>query len=232
MTHDSADIARQHTARTDQHETISDPVLVTSEECDACSPAPDSAAFLESSHPPRTPRSARRTRPSVLVASLLLAAALGCLHHPASPPASPRPVELRFIRSPYADYPFHLLYRDTTRLAAVRSLPLDSVPTLGTLIALPEIVASARVNAYREIFPFVELYRHPPGRIVTAPVPRLLSYSDELPAYHIPQPAPHHCSWRIGIPGVPHHLAARCRARGAPQHHRLARAGQFLSPHG
>jgi hypothetical protein len=86
-------------------------------------------------------------------------------------------VALRFVHSPYADYVFYLLYRDTSRAPGLATVPLDGVPTLGTLVALPELAASAHVTTYRDLDPLVDLYRGVTTRTVTTPAPRILTYS-------------------------------------------------------
>jgi hypothetical protein len=102
------------------------------------------------------------------------------LEHPI---AGVRSVELRFVYSPYADYLFYLLYRDTARAPGLEAVPLDSVPTLNTLVALPEIVASQRVTSYDQILPLAELFRGVRTRIVGAPAPRILTYGLEPANY-------------------------------------------------
>jgi hypothetical protein len=119
-----------------------------------------------------------------LALNTFMVGALGCHRvQLANPNAGIRPVELRFVHSPYADYLFYLLYRDTTRASGLASVPLDSVPTLNTLVALPEIVASQHVDTYRQILPLVELYRGVTTRIVATPAPRILTYGNVPASY-------------------------------------------------
>lgn len=110
---------------------------------------------------------------------------LGCFrpHSPSEPARAAHHVELRFIHSPYADYLFYLLYRDTSRVPGLRSVPIQSIPTLDQLVALPEIAASARVSSYMEILPLADLYRGATTRLVTSPAPRILTYSAQPVSY-------------------------------------------------
>ena len=119
-----------------------------------------------------------------LALNTFMVAGLGCQTvqpQLANPNVAIRPVELRFVHSPYADYLFYLLYRDTSRASGLGAVPLDSVSTLNALVALPEIVASQRVSSYRQIQPLVELYRGVTTRIVATPAPRILTYG-KVPA--------------------------------------------------
>lgn len=98
-------------------------------------------------------------------------------------------VEVRFIQSPYADYLFYLLYRSTGNLPQLESdVPLGKIPTLDSLISLPEQAASAQIADYHQLYPLVRRYKG----ITKAIVPvaearhqhfRILVYSDELPSY-------------------------------------------------
>src|SRR5262249_18124420 len=90
--------------------------------------------------------------------------------------AQRRHVGLRFLHSPFADYLFYLLYRDTTRVPGLGATDLANVPTLNTLIALPEIALSERVSSYSQVQALTQLYRGTIGRAVARPVPRLLTY--------------------------------------------------------
>ncbi|MBZ4329956.1 hypothetical protein [Corallococcus sp. AS-1-12] len=119
-------------------------------------------------------------RPPLFLCALL---GLGGCAASRPPPATPRPVTLRFLQSPYADYLFFLFYRDTERVPAMESVPLGDIPTLDSLVALPEMVASRQVERYEDIFPLMEPYQSPAGRVAVKPVPRILAYSDELPSY-------------------------------------------------
>src|ERR1700730_12568119 len=98
-----------------------------------------------------------RPPPALLVALCGGLSVCGCAHgQPALVASSSiQPVELRFIHSPYADYLFYLLYRDTSPAPALRAVPIRSIPILDQLVALPEITASARVRSYGEILPLV-----------------------------------------------------------------------------
>jgi hypothetical protein len=99
------------------------------------------------------------------------------------------PVEVRFVKSPYADYLFYLLYRSTRQFPQLETaLPLGKIPSLDQLISLPEQAASAQIKSYAELYPLVKQYR----RLKTGVVPvsegrgkgfRKLVYSDEMPPY-------------------------------------------------
>jgi hypothetical protein len=96
----------------------------------------------------------------------------------------PRGVTLRFVHSPYADYLFYLLYRNSNEFSSIsKVLPLDNVETVQGLISLPEDMASANIKYYKEIYPFLEDYRRPPGRIVLKPKPKILGYGSSMPSY-------------------------------------------------
>src|SRR5580658_8098079 len=99
------------------------------------------------------------------------------------------PVEVRFVKSPYADYLFYLLYRSTGQFPQLETaVPLGKIASLDQLISLPEQAASAQIKSYAELYPLLEQYRG----LKTAVVPvskgrakgfRKLVYSDEMPPY-------------------------------------------------
>ena len=103
--------------------------------------------------------------------------------------AQKRTVEVRFVQSSYADFLFYLLYRSTGQFSAlVTDVPMGKIPTLDSLISLPEQAASARIGNYRQLYPLVRRYKG----ITTGIVPvseagrqhfRKLVYSDELPSF-------------------------------------------------
>jgi hypothetical protein len=100
-----------------------------------------------------------------------------------------RTVDVRFIQSPYADYLFYLLYRSTGNFPQLETdVPMGKIPTLDSLISLPEQTASAQIADYHQIYPLVRRYKG----ITKAIVPvseagrqhfRILVYSEHLPPY-------------------------------------------------
>jgi len=98
-------------------------------------------------------------------------------------------VEVRFIQSPYADYLFYLLYRSPGNFPQLETdVPLGKIPTLDSLISLPEQAASAQIADYHQIYPLVRRYRGITKSIVPVSEAghqhfRKLVYSDELPSY-------------------------------------------------
>ena len=88
------------------------------------------------------------------------------------------------MSSPYADYLFYLLYRNTNDFSSVSvAVPLELVPTSPKLISLSEVVASSRLISYREIYPLLNDYRAPSGRVILKPKPKILAYSEPVPSY-------------------------------------------------
>jgi len=97
---------------------------------------------------------------------------------------TPRKVHLRFVHSPYADYLFYLLYRNTNEFTSVTTIvPLDPIPTAERLISLAEAVDSSQIRNYRDIYPLLDDYRKPTGRVILKPRPKILGYSEPLPSY-------------------------------------------------
>jgi hypothetical protein len=98
-------------------------------------------------------------------------------------------VEVRFIQSSYADYLFYLLYRSTGQFSALEAdVPIGKIPTLDSLISLPEQAASAHIGNYRQLYPLVRRYKGITAAIVPVSQAgrqhfRILVYSDELPSY-------------------------------------------------
>jgi|SRR5215813_6959528 len=96
----------------------------------------------------------------------------------------PRKVRLQFVNSPYADYLFYLLYRNTNEFSSVsKSVALDDIQTVHGLISLPEDVASAQIDHYRDIYRLLKPYQHLTGRIALKPKPKILGYGSSLPSY-------------------------------------------------
>ena len=78
-----------------------------------------------------------------------------------------RNVEVRFIKSPFGDYLFYLLYRHTGHFPDLeRVVPLGDIPTLDELISLPEVAASADVRSYSELHSLALPYRDAKQRVV------------------------------------------------------------------
>lgn len=106
-----------------------------------------------------------------------------------SQPVAPRDVEVRFVKSPFADYLFYLLYRQTGRFTELeRAVPLGDIPTLDDLISLPEVTASAQIQSYSELQSLVLPYRDAHDRVSRIREGesvhyRILAYSDKLPSY-------------------------------------------------
>ena len=100
-----------------------------------------------------------------------------------------RPVKVRFVHSPYADYLYYLLYRSTGQFPQLRdAVPLGDIPVLNRLISLSEQAASAQIQSYRELYPLVEQYRdakEPVLQLSVDGVPhfRKLGYDYVLPPY-------------------------------------------------
>jgi hypothetical protein len=108
--------------------------------------------------------------------------------------AKPIKVEVRFVKSAYADYLFYLLYRNTGKFPELATaVPLDDIPQLDALISLPEQAASAQVTAYQQVYELAAAYRDAKGRVKPERVKppgkgwvtqyKILAYSNELPAY-------------------------------------------------
>jgi hypothetical protein len=101
----------------------------------------------------------------------------------------PRKVEVRFVKSPIADYLFYLLYRSTGDFPKLKeAVVLDNIPKLDELISLPEIAASAQINSYGELQSLLLPYRDAHGRVakmIEGGVVhyRILAYSNTLPSY-------------------------------------------------
>ncbi|MGA3211570.1 MAG: hypothetical protein ABSD20_09695 [Terriglobales bacterium] len=108
--------------------------------------------------------------------------------------AKPNPVEVRFIKSAYADYMFYLLYRNSGNFKDLESaVPLGDIPQLDSLISLPEQLASAQATSYGKVYELAAQYRELTGRVLTERVKppdrgwetryKILVYSDDLPHY-------------------------------------------------
>jgi hypothetical protein len=101
------------------------------------------------------------------------------------------PVEIRFVQSPYADYLYYLLYRNTGSFSELETaVPLGKIPSLGfdRLVSLAEQAASAQVQRYGELFTLVDQYRDAREPVLRLSVNgaqhfRKLGYSYELPSY-------------------------------------------------
>jgi hypothetical protein len=99
------------------------------------------------------------------------------------------PVQVHFIKSPYADYLFYLLYRSTGQFPELETtVPLGKIPTIDQLISLPEQAASSQAKSYRDLDPLLEQYQGATKAIVDKSDAktkrfRKLAYSDDLPPY-------------------------------------------------
>jgi hypothetical protein len=95
-------------------------------------------------------------------------------------------VKLRFGQSAYADYLFYLLYRNSNDFARVSTaVPLDGVPTIETLVSLPEVAASSPIRHYKDLYALLDDYRGAAGRIILTPRPKILGYGEPLPSYEV-----------------------------------------------
>jgi len=104
---------------------------------------------------------------------------------------TPRNVQVRLLKSPFADYLVYLLYRGTGRgqfKAVEQAVPLGDIPTLSELISLPGVAASARIRTYSQLHTLLEPYRRASNRIVEVKdrgIIRfsILGYSAALPSF-------------------------------------------------
>jgi len=132
-------------------------------------------------HEKRVKRNATRLRLPLLIAALLCFQSVYPQH---TRTFSPRKVQVRFVHSPYADYLFYLLYRNTNDFSSVaQAVPLDAIPTAGGPISLSEVVASSKIKDYRNIYPLLKDYRKPTGLVIFKPMPKILGYGKTLPSY-------------------------------------------------
>ncbi len=100
----------------------------------------------------------------------------------------PQQVQIRFIKSSAADYVMYLLFRSTGSYNDLENaVPLPDIPVMEERISLPEVAASSDITSYSQLFPLIEPYRHPNGRVVLMPDSahryRIIAYSNELPTY-------------------------------------------------
>ena len=129
----------------------------------------------------------RATAISWLAVALLFATPVLC--HAQKEKGQNHPVEVRFVKSPYADYLFYLLYRSTGQFPQLESaVPLGKIASLDELISLPEQAASGQVKTYGELYPLLEQYRGATAKVVAMSEGpnkhfRKLAYGDELPTY-------------------------------------------------
>jgi hypothetical protein len=99
------------------------------------------------------------------------------------------PVKVRFVKSPYADYLYYLLYRSTGEFPQLETeVPLGKIPSLDQLISLPEQTASGQIRSYAAIYALLKQYRGATNRVAAMPEGnvkhfRILAYSDEFPPY-------------------------------------------------
>jgi hypothetical protein len=108
--------------------------------------------------------------------------------------AKPNPVEVRFVKSVYADYMFYLLYRNSGNFKDLEAaVPLGDIPQLDALISLPEQLASAQVASYGQVYELASEYRDLKSRVIAERIKppgrgwetryRILVYGNELPSY-------------------------------------------------
>jgi hypothetical protein len=95
-------------------------------------------------------------------------------------------VQLDFLHNPLADYLYYLFARDHKDFPSFDPPGFGAIPTLNdSLVALPEIAASARIQEYRQVYPLLEAYHHLKERVVERPQPKIMSYSSTLPTYSL-----------------------------------------------
>ena len=119
------------------------------------------------------------SRRSAIAGGLLLVAPRDVLAAP-----TPEVPPLVFGNNVLADYLHVLLYRLPHDGFPPFAPPgFDKVPTLDALVAVPEVVASAGLENYSQLHPFVRrTFFALPAKRVMRPVPRILSYSAHPPA--------------------------------------------------
>ena len=97
---------------------------------------------------------------------------------------TPRKVRLRFVHSPYADYLFYLLYRNTNEFTSISTIvPLDRSPLRGNWSRYQKLLRHLRSENYQDIYPLLGDYRNATGRVILKPKPKTLGYSEPLPSY-------------------------------------------------
>lgn len=102
--------------------------------------------------------------------------------------SEPQQVSIRFVKSSAADYVMYLLFRSTGSYVGLeKAIPLPNVPVMDERVSLPEVAASSNITKYSQLFPLIEPYKHPSGRVVLMPGTalryRIIAYSEELPTY-------------------------------------------------
>lgn len=94
--------------------------------------------------------------------------------------------EVSFLHSPLGDYLYFLFNRKEYKTVPQMDslIGTQEIPKLGALIALPEIVTSAQINDYRDIYPILKKYYYNTrATLIEKPQPKRLSFSDEYPPY-------------------------------------------------
>lgn len=124
------------------------------------------------------------SRVSVVCAALLLTSITGA----SGQSSTPQPVSIRFVKSSAADYVMYLLFRSTESYSDLeKAVPLPDVPVMEERISLPEVAASSDITDYAQLFPLIEPYKHPSGRVVLMPGRerkyRILAYDEPLPTF-------------------------------------------------
>jgi hypothetical protein len=103
--------------------------------------------------------------------------------------AKHRQIEVRFVKSSFADYLFYLLWRFTGDYPDLKTaVPLDEIATIDQAISLPEQAASDQVSGYGQIYSLLRQYQAARNRVERVSHERgrhyrILSYSKDLPSY-------------------------------------------------
>jgi hypothetical protein len=91
-----------------------------------------------------------------------------------------------FLHSPLGDYLYFLFNRKEYKVIPQMDslIGTKKIPKLGALIALPEIVTSAQISNYKEVYPLLEkYYKNTNATLIDKPHPKRLSFSDQYPSY-------------------------------------------------
>ena len=90
-------------------------------------------------------------------------------------------VKIKFVYSPYADFLYFLFYHNQRWLNLDSIIPVDSLPTIQSLLTFPEMVALKNIKDYKELYKLLEIYKNATNKIVVfKPKPILLKH-DSLP---------------------------------------------------
>ncbi len=93
---------------------------------------------------------------------------------------------VKFIHSSLGDFLYFLFnrkeYKAIPKLDSL--LHITDVPELDAIIALPEIITSAQISKYIDIYPLLErYYKGQSATIINSPHPKRISFSDTFPVY-------------------------------------------------